>query len=92
MKLWTVEFQVPEIVQVPAETEEEAIELAWERVQEIGYLYAEATEELEEVDYPRLTTWIDTDEIFDSFNLDKVIESQSEKLDEEPDVLSPDGN
>jgi len=49
MKKWTVEFQVPEIVDVPAESEEEAIEVAWGTIIDfVGYLYAGATEQIDE--------------------------------------------
>ena len=44
---WTVEFQVPEIIDVPAETEAEAIEKAWEAVKRKGYLWAGATQQPE---------------------------------------------
>ncbi len=102
MKLWTVEFQVPEIVEVPAESEEEAIELACERVIELGYLSADVREE---IDYPRYTSWIDTDKIFDHAveEFDKarrdekpdedytiVIETHKPLTNEGEDILSPD--
>ena len=80
MKLWTVEFQVPELINIPAADEVEAIAMAWEEIREIGYIYAGATEQLEE------------DYIYGC--LCESYESCPKCLtkEEKPDILSPDGN
>lgn len=45
IKPYTVKFQVHEIIDVPAESEEEAREKAWEWVKDHGYLDAEVIEQ-----------------------------------------------
>jgi len=48
MPNFTVTFEVRQITEVPAETEEEAIQKAWDRVVEEGWWDGIATEELAE--------------------------------------------
>jgi len=52
MKRYTVEFQVPKKVDILARSEEEAKQKAWRGVMKIGYIYAGATEQLEEGNDP----------------------------------------